>query len=284
MATSELLSAMLAEPGVHHHDDLLGSIDMVDDRVTQLERAKVHIDQIRDDVADLRTSVEGATAAPPDIDWDRFARAFRGDRSELRSRYESLADRFVGHGPVVDIGCGDGLFLELLGERGVDAWGVEIDEALVDVARGRDLDVRVGDGVAAVAHLGDASVGGIVSVQVVEHLVPSLVPRLVREARRALTSGGVLVIESPDPRSLYVQTHSFWLDPSHARLVHPLYIDWLCREAGFATVEHVPASAVPSEEQLPIPDASSDPLLGEIVDKLNAVLFAPQDYVVVATA
>jgi hypothetical protein len=81
-----------------------------------------------------------------------------------------------------------------------------------------------------------------------------------------------------------VQTHSFWLDPSHARLVHPLYIDWLCREAGFATVEHVPASAVPSEEQLPIPDASSDPLLGEIVDKLNAVLFAPQDYVVVATA
>lgn len=284
MSTSELLSALLADPGVHQHVDLRGDIDMVDDRVTRLERARVHIDQIRDDVADLRAAVAAATATPPDIDRTRFAREFRGDPDELRARYAPLADRFVGLGPVVDIGCGGGLFLELLAERGVDAWGIEIDEALADVARSRHLDARVGDGVDAVARLGDSSVGGVVSMQVMEHLAPAVVPVLVREAKRALQPGGVLVVESLDPRSFHVQTHTLWLDPGRVHLVHPLYIDWLCREQGFATVEHVATPPMPVDEMLPTPGEGSDPLLGEIVEKLNARLFGPEDFTIVATA
>ena len=62
---------------------------------------------------------------------DSFEEEFRGPRAEIRARYADLADRFVGCAPVVDIGCGRGELLELLGERGIEATGVEIDPDLV---------------------------------------------------------------------------------------------------------------------------------------------------------
>ena len=48
---------------------------------------------------------------------------------------------------VLDVGCGVGVFLRLVVDRGAEAFGLDASEALIDLARTRlpEADLRVGD-------------------------------------------------------------------------------------------------------------------------------------------
>jgi SAM-dependent methyltransferase len=284
--TSDLLGSMLGDPPFHHHDDLHSGLDMLDDRVTRLERARAEIGVVAQRVEDLHREVQAIAASPPDIDWTRFARRFRGDAEELLDRYRGVADRFEGLGPVVDVGCGDGGLLSLLAERGVESWGIESDPAVARVATGRGHTVRVGDGVEVLRNLGDETLGGVVLIQVIEHLPPATIPGVIGEVARALKPGGVLYIETPNPMSLFVHSHSLWLDPSHTRPLHPLYLEFVCRAAGLEQIEIVYSSPVPDDQKLPgVADDGSElaATMSAVVERLNQVVFGPQDYAIVAT-
>jgi SAM-dependent methyltransferase len=54
-----------------------------------------------------------------------------------------LVDRFQPE-RVVEFGCNDGILLAPLGERGVDAWGVDVSENITEIARSKGLQVRTG--------------------------------------------------------------------------------------------------------------------------------------------
>ena len=60
---------------------------------------------------------------------------------------------------------------------------------------------------------------------------------LVALAARKVRPGGRVIMETVNPQSLYVFARSFYLDPTHVRPVHPGYLEFLFREAGFAEVE-----------------------------------------------
>ena len=49
-----------------------------------------------------------------------FEERFRGDSNTLRNRFSNYISFFKEHGPVVDLGCGRGEFLELLKETNVE--------------------------------------------------------------------------------------------------------------------------------------------------------------------
>lgn len=284
--TTEMLGSMLGDPPFHHHDDIRGDLDMVSDRVVELERARVAVDVLARRMSVVERDARGSRSAPA-LDWGHFAAEFRGSRKDLLAHYAPLADRLALHEPVVDIGCGDGDLLQLLTERGVSCWGVEVDEALTQAARDRGFEVRHGDGREVLAEVDDKSLGAVVLLQVVEHLDAASLPELIASVHRSLRSGGVLVMETPNPQSLYVHAHSFWLDPSHVRPLHPLYLEFLCREVGFGAVEIAYDSPVPEHEQLELlPDDGSDLVraMNRNLMKLNAALFGPQDSVIVATA
>src|SRR5262249_9694111 len=61
----------------------------------------------------------------------KFEERFRGSRALIRERQQLYADRFKGRGAVLDIGCGRGEFLELLGERGIAGYGVDLNAEMV---------------------------------------------------------------------------------------------------------------------------------------------------------
>ncbi|MCJ7439871.1 MAG: class I SAM-dependent methyltransferase [Acidimicrobiia bacterium] len=216
---------------------------------------------------------------------DAFEAAFRGGREEILDRYRDLIERLDGCAPVLDIGCGRGEILDLLAERGVEARGVELDPELARDASRRGLDVSEADGLTTLAGLPDADLGGIVLIQVIEHLSPQQIADLVPLAASKLRDGGRLIVETVNPLSLYVFGHAFYLDPTHLRLVHPFYLEFLAREAGFADVRTEWRSLPRDEDRLseiPVDDPSAE-VMNPVVRRLNEVLFGPQDYALIAT-
>jgi O-antigen chain-terminating methyltransferase len=216
---------------------------------------------------------------------DRFEEAFRGSRELLHDRYGDLADRFLEHGPVLDLGCGRGEFLELLVQRSIEARGVELDDALVRECRAHGLAVDRADAIGALEAAPDASLGGISLIQVVEHLSPQQTSELAPLAARVLRPGGRIVIETINPLSLFVFSHALYLDPTHVRMVHPLYLEFLFREAGFREVALEWRSVPGDDIRLPAATAEGPQSehLNAVIERLNEVLYGPQDYALIAT-
>jgi SAM-dependent methyltransferase len=274
----------LEDPNGHVHADLVGQLDAVFERLATYERGPT---DSAASVADLRRRVEALEGAEqrrrfePWYTADAFESAFRGSSEELIERYRSLAERFTGHGPVLDIGCGRGEFLGLLGAAGVEARGIEVDPKLVAEGRANGLDVSLADAVSHVAALPDGSLGGIVMIQVIEHLTPQAVVDLVAVARHKLAPEGIMVVETVNPQSLYTFAHSFYLDPTHGNPVHPAYLKFLFDEAGWSLVEIEWRTEPPAADVLAVEEGATEVQQANI-GRLNQLLFAPQDYALVA--
>ena len=122
-------------------------------------------------------------------------------------------------------------------------------------------------------------------MHVAEHLpLPALLELLELAASR-LRPGGLLVAETPNPAALVVLGNSYILDPTHVWPLHPSLFTFLCERAGFRDVElrfHSPAEAyhLPRLE-LPAGTEWAQPV-NDAVDRLNDVLFGPQEYAVLA--
>lgn len=274
----------LEDPESHHHPELEARVENQGETLNHL-LDPAGPDQ-RAELAALRQRVEALEAEQaagrfrPWFATDHFNEAFRGSRDELLKRYRDLAENFEGCAPVLDVGCGEGEFLELLGQMGVAAYGVEIDSGLVEADRARGLDVRLADAVAALSAEPDGGLGGVVLVQVVEHLGRQALLDVVELAFHKLRPGGKLVMETVNPQSLYVFSHSFYLDPTHTTPVHPAYLQFLCQEIGFPAVAVDWRSPPPDVDLPPVPD---DKQVAEALAAVNRQLFGPGDYAVIAT-
>ena len=240
----------------------------------------------RGDSAPTMAAPASNQAASESIDYVGFERRFRGSSDEIVS---SQRDRYVpilqGYGPVLDIGCGKGELLAALAEAGIDGEGVDTDSGMVSEAQQRGLKVECADAIAHLESLAPASLGAIVSVHVVEHVPIDYLVRLLELARTRLRPGGLFVAETPNPASLIVLGTHFILDPTHIRPIHPALMVFLAETAGFSDVRlnfYSPAT----ELMLPLLEDEALPQWAEAINtslqRLNDVLFGPQEYNVVA--
>jgi 2-polyprenyl-3-methyl-5-hydroxy-6-metoxy-1,4-benzoquinol methylase len=259
-------------------------LQQIDDLQTQLAEEQARMQRVLVSLQEVVARVPGS-GLDAWYDADAFNAHFRGDADDITERYRDLAARFVGCGPVLDIGFGRGEFLRLLEELGVEARGIEVDPEFVALARTQGLDVDVGRAVEYLETLGDASLGGIVMIQVIEHLSPQHVIDVVRLAAEKVRPGGRVVMETVNPTSLFTYAHAFWVDPDHVRPVHPNYLTFLFSAAGFASVERVDRSFVPEDESLELlpGDDELSKRLNANFERINALVYGPQDYAIVAT-
>jgi len=275
--------------GTHRHPELDGELDALHDRFANAERQRAWTPTDLDVAQRLEALEQGQRGSEfqPWYSSQRFTDAFRGAPETIDARYEDLADRIAASGgPVLDLGCGAGDLLRLLAARGVDARGVDSDVESVTLARSRGLAVDHGDALEVLTSLDAGSLGGLVLIQVVEHLSAPQLLEVIALAADKLRPGGLLVAETLNPGSFYVYGHALYLDPTHSTPIHPLYLSFLCQEAGFTSVEVQYRSQPPVDEQLP-PVDGGDALLVDGVNRtiarLNELLFGPQDYAVLAT-
>jgi hypothetical protein len=128
----------------------------------------------------------------------------------------------------------------------------------------------------------DESLGGIFAAQLIEHLDHGALVRLIALAFRKLHAGGLLVLETINPASLFVFAHSLYLDPTHRRPYHPRALDFLCRNLGFTRVSLEFLSPVEEDWKIPPLEAPGAARFNAAIDRLNNILYGPQDFAVIA--
>lgn len=278
------LAAAVEELRVEVDDEIVAHLDTLYEHVAAYERVLIGRLNRIEELTRRIERLEMASRFEPWYAAERFEEQFRGTQAELLERYRDLAARLTSSGPVLDFGCGRGEFLMLLESFGVEARGVELDPDLVKAATERNLRVEQGDGIEVVRQLDDGSLGALVLIQVIEHLSTQQTLDLVSLAARKVRAGGQVLVETVNPQSLYVYAHAFYLDPTHSQPVHPSYLSFLFQEAGFSEVAIEWRSPPPGDdvlEELPLSDDSSATANANI-RRLNQLLFAPQDYLIVA--
>ncbi|HKF44001.1 MAG TPA: class I SAM-dependent methyltransferase [Thermoanaerobaculia bacterium] len=214
-----------------------------------------------------------APALPPGV-YSLFEERFRGSPAQIEGKQRFYLPLLRGlPGPVLDAGCGRGELLKLLAAESIPASGVEVNPISVETCQREGLSVEQGDAVANLAVRKDASLGAVVALQVVEHWTAETTFVFLREARRVISPGGVLIAETINSDSLSA-LRAFFLDPSHVRPVPPEALRFLAEAAGF----------VEARIELLAPMAPGDRLeeASENDAKLNRLLFGPQDYALIA--
>jgi O-antigen chain-terminating methyltransferase len=197
---------------------------------------------------------------------------FRGDAADVQRR-QSVYRHWLEEapaGPVLDLGCGRGEWLELLHAWGLQGQGVDASALNVAQGRSRGLQMHEADALVWLAEQADASASAITAFHLAEHLAFDDLHLLVLHAQRVLQPGGMLILETPNPENLGVATETFWLDPTHRRPLPPALLAALARACGLEVVTVLRLNP-PEEDPGPV---ESERLLQALVQGRDCALVA----------
>jgi O-antigen chain-terminating methyltransferase len=273
-------------------------MDVVRGRLDAL--AGVHGDRVS--AADVEVkggaAVHGAERTPSLPEWlkgyyadpiyARLADCLRGAEETVRERQRGYVERFravAADGVILDVGCGRGEFVELLGAAGLHARGLDLSADNVERCRARHiLPVIQADALDYMRTLASGSLAGVFAAHFIEHVPPDYLLAFVRACFECVRPGGLVIFESVNPDSL-AALRIFHADPGHATPVPPATARLLLESSGFGSIETLSLSP-PSPDMLLAACPDTSPLAAAVnaaFAKLNALLFAPCEYAVLAT-
>jgi len=210
-----------------------------------------------------------------------FEQRFRGGREAVREQLKGYISLFSGHAPVLDLGCGRGEFVAMLLEAGIHAEGVDLSHSMLKEAKHNGLPCRYGELLSTLRLYQSGSLGGIFSAQVIEHIDTEPLRQLVNESFRALKPGGVLLLETINPLSLFAYSRIFLLDTTHQSALHPEFMRYLLESCAFNDIE-ILYGPLPEAERLALvpPQSSESAIHNQNTDKLNRLLFGSSIYAI----
>ena len=169
-----------------------------------------------------------------------FEDKFRGQRSEIKKRllaYEPFLQILKQQDEkpaAVDLGCGRGEWLEILKQNGFAVRGCDVSEEMIKECEKNALEAKKQGAIEFLSELEDSSLALVSAFQLVEHLEFSELCELIKQARRVLKDGGILILETPNPENLRVATLTFYLDATHVKPIPPMLLEYLCEFEGFS--------------------------------------------------
>jgi O-antigen chain-terminating methyltransferase len=234
----------------------------------------------------------GTDAFRTNFKYVAFEDQFRGSDAVIAERLRMYVPIFAGGDRVLDLGCGRGELLAAFRSAGVRASGVDANADMVAIARGRGLEAVQGDALAFLETVEDESLGGIIATQVVEHLEPAYLLRLIDAASRKLRRGAPIVLETINVACWPAFFGSYLRDFTHVRPVHPDTLQYLLRASGFERVEIRFSAPVPDHMKMRTvdlpPGIAADPALTTLAHAVNAnavilnnLMFTHLDYAAV---
>lgn len=218
-----------------------------------------------------------------DFKYAGFENRFRGWETKVKQQQEDYVPYFNTRLPVLDLGCGRGEFLQLLREKGIPARGIDVNDQMVEICRDKGLDCRKADIIETLYEQEDYSLGGIFSSQVIEHLSPSYLKRMVELSYFKLAPSGCMILETINPASVFSLVEIYFLDLSHKNPVHPQTLRFLLESSGFKEVKIEYSVPLKEERLTEVPGKDDrDLILNENIGKLNRLLYAPSNYAGIA--
>ncbi|MEU6265650.1 class I SAM-dependent DNA methyltransferase [Saccharopolyspora shandongensis] len=149
--------------------------------------------------------------------------------------------RTLGGGPVADIGCGPGHVTAHLHGLGLDAFGIDVSPAMIDLARRDHPGLRFAVGSMTDLDLPVASVAGLLAWQSLIHIPDDEVPAVFGHFHRVLRPGGPLQLLFHVGDESWLKTQGYGGHPMKVH-VHRRQPDqvatWLC-DAGFEVEAHM---------------------------------------------
>ena len=180
-------------------------------------------------------------------------------------------------GRVLHAECGDGELVAALVAAGFDAYGVDP----VEQAPRPELELRADDVLDHLQALPDAALGGLVLSGAVDRLPAGALVDMAGLAADKVAPGGAVVVLSADPRGWERATPAVATDLSPGRPLHSA--TWCHLLDGRGLAARLAAEQEPAPDELLQPPPGADAATAANLDRLNAVLFPPTAYAVVAT-
>ncbi|MDA3896726.1 MAG: class I SAM-dependent methyltransferase [Desulfobacteraceae bacterium] len=153
-------------------------------------------------------------------------------------------------GKLLDIGCGNGVFLFNMQKHGWNVYGVETDPKAVQNARKKFNLEKIHLGTLEDAGLTDATFDAITMNHVIEHMLDPI--DAIKNCFRLLKPGGVLVIATPNAESIgamhFKSLWRGWEPPRHIHIFSPRSLSLVAEQAGF----HIVSNSTPSGASYPI--------------------------------
>ncbi len=190
-------------------------------------------------------------------------------REEVKSRAKIYIDKlnlyFINRNKnelaLIDLGCGECEWIELLMENGYQAKGVDSNSLVVNKVKTNypEIEIAEMDAFSCLKSLDDNSQDLITSLHMVEHLDMMSLIRLLEECKRVLKKGGIIILETPNPLNILTSTYYFHLDPTHNKPIPPELLAFFVEESGIKVKEKIllyPLDFVPYiyKEEDPIKD------------------------------
>ena len=195
---------------------VVGALKLLGRRVATLEASTPGADPA------VRTSLR--RAAPP-VDLSPFADAIG---AHLRG----------ASGRVLVAECGDGTIVRELRQAGIDVYGCEPRQALVDAASAAGVEVRPDEVLDHLRAVDDAALAGLVLAGEVDRLPVGLQVALAELASRVLATGGRLALVGTAPSAWGSSTSVVDADLSPGRPLHPETWAHLLDERSFVDIAH----------------------------------------------
>ena len=181
----------------------------------------------------------------PELDtlYAKFEDKFRGTREEIKERqriylpYIMETNKNTSGGEILDLGSGNGEWLEILKTEGYEAKGIDNNSVMVDRAEKIGLNVISADILAYLKNLPDKSLSAVTGFHIIEHLNLNKLINLIDESLRVLKPKGIIIFETPNPENLTVGAYSFYTDPTHNRPLVPDTVSFLLEQRGFGSIE-----------------------------------------------
>jgi ubiquinone/menaquinone biosynthesis C-methylase UbiE len=129
-----------------------------------------------------------------------------------RQKFIAVASRLQDGDKVLDLGCGPGSFLSVLGETrpnieaiGLDIASSQIEFAMKAIAPRFNGRIQFQQHDASDIHLPfpDHSFDAITSIEVIEHIHPYIAYKMLEESKRLLRPGGRILVTTPNYRSIW---------------------------------------------------------------------------------
>jgi hypothetical protein len=235
-------------------DDLERRAAVLERRVAELEK---HADAEAHEIVELRHYVHTANhwvsslqrslgeledVANLDREHAQALAAAIGETSEeaaaRRMRHTTWSAALAAYLPtgarVLDLGSGDGAWLDALAVHGIATNGIETNHALVSRAQARGTHVALGDSFDALARCADASLDALVLAVYTFGASPVGITTFLTEARRTLKAGGCLLLRFEQEPGRLFDAPTGTPDPQHWALI--------LGAAGFSAPSVLPAS------------------------------------------